>query len=208
MKGIGPCAMALAIGVLATATLSHAQSYPSSPIMLVNPYTAGGPADGLARPLASALGDSLGQQVVILNKPGAATAIAAQHVARAPADGYTLLLSTASAHIVTPALTPKINYDGIRDFAFVAMIASVPNVLVVRSTLPVNDVAALTALAKQKPGTLNYGSVGNGSQPHLAAEMFQQMTGTKLNHIPYKGAAPSNCPTFRRSTNSASRASM
>ena len=182
--------MALVIGVLATATLSHAQSYPSSPIMLVNPYAAGGPADVLARPLASAMGDSLGQQVVILNKPGAATAIAAQHVARAPADGYTLLLSTASAHIVTPALTPKIGYDGIRDFAFVAMIASVPNVLVVRSTLPVNDVEALIALAKQKPGTLNYGSVGNGSQPHLAAEMFQQMTGTKLNHIPYKGAAP------------------
>ena len=135
-------------------------------------------------------GDSLGQQVVILNKPGAATAIAAQQVARAPADGYTLLLSTASAHIVTPALMPKIGYHGIRDFAFVAMIASVPNVLVVCSALPVHDVKELIALAKQKPGTLSYGSVGNGSQPHLAAEMFQQMTGTKLNHIPYKGAAP------------------
>ena len=98
-----------------------------------------------------------------------------------------MLLSTASAHIVTPALTPKIDYDGIRDFAFVAMIASVPNVLVVRSTLPVNDVKELIALAKQKPGTLNYGSVGNGSQPHLAAEMFQHMTGTKLNHIPVQG---------------------
>src|SRR4029079_10861446 len=186
----GACAAALALGALTAATLSHAQSYPSNPIMLVNPYAAGGPADALARPLASAMGDSLGQQVVILNKPGAATRTAAQQVARAPADGYTLLLSTASAHIVTPALTPKIGYDGIRDFAFVAMIASVPNVLVVRSTLPVNDVAALIALAKQKPGALSYGSVGNGSQPHLAAEMFQQMTGTKLNHIPYKGAAP------------------
>ena len=196
MKGIGAwnrvaaCALALALSAAASATPSHAQSYPSSPIMLVNPYAAGGPADALARPLASAMGDSLGQQVVILNKPGAAAAIAAQHVARAPAEGYTLLLSTASAHIVTPALTPKIGYDGMRDFAFVAMIASVPNVLVVRSTLPVNDVKALIALAKQRPGTLNYGSVGNGSQPHLAAEMFQQMTGTKLNHIPYKGAAP------------------
>lgn len=186
----GACAAALALGALTAATLSHAQSYPSNPIMLVNPYAAGGPADALARPLASAMGDSLGQQVVILNKPGAATAIAAQQVARAPADGYTLLLSTASAHIVTPALMPKIGYDGIRDFAFVAMIASVPNVLVVRSALPVNDVKELVALAKQKPGTLSYGSVGNGSQPHLAAEMFQHMTGTKLNHIPYKGAAP------------------
>ena len=187
---MGACAAALALSALTAATLSHAQSYPASPIMLVNPYAAGGPADALARPLASAMGDSLGQQVVILNKPGAATAIAAQQVARAPADGYTLLLSTASAHIVTPALMPKIGYDGIRDFAFVAMIASVPNVLVVRSALPVNDVKELVALAKQKPGTLSYGSVGNGSQPHLAAEMFQQMTGTKLNHIPYKGAAP------------------
>jgi tripartite-type tricarboxylate transporter receptor subunit TctC len=187
---VAACALALALSASATATRSHAQSYPSSPIMLVNPYAAGGPADVLARPLASAMGDSLGQQVVILNKPGAATAIAAQHVARAPADGYTLLLSTASAHIVTPALTPKIGYDGIRDFAFVAMIASVPNVLVVRSTLPVNDVKALIALAKQSPGTLNYGSVGNGSQPHLAAEMFKQMAGVNFTHIPYKGAAP------------------
>jgi tripartite-type tricarboxylate transporter receptor subunit TctC len=144
------------------------------------------------------MGDSLGQQVVILNKPGAATAIAAQQVARAPADGYTLLLS--------PALMPKIGYDGIRDFAFVAMIASVPNVLVVRSALPVHDVKELIALAKQKPGTLSYGSVGNGSQPHLAAEMFQQMTGTKLNHIPYKG--PRRRPPISSPGRSTSPSSM
>jgi tripartite-type tricarboxylate transporter receptor subunit TctC len=182
---------ALVLGALVAATAaSHAQTYPANPIMLVNPYAAGGPADMLARPIAAAMGDILGQQVVILNKPGAATAIAAQQVARAPADGYTLLLSTASAHIVTPALTPKVSYDGLRDFAFVAMIASVPNVLVVRPSLPVTDVKQLVALAREKPGTLNYGSVGNGSQPHLAAEMFQQMTAVKLNHIPYKGAAP------------------
>lgn len=191
MNCIRPCATALVLSALATAsaTVSHAQSYPANPIMLVNPYAAGGPADGLARPIATAMGDSLGQQVVILNKPGAATAIAAQHVARSPADGYTLLLSTASVHVVTPALT-KVNYEGMRDFAFVAMIASVPNVLVVRPTLAASSVQELIALAKQKPGVLTYGSVGNGSQPHLAAEMFQQMTATKLNHIPYKGAAP------------------
>ena len=158
--------------------------------MLVNPYAAGGPADLLARPVAAAMSETLGQQVVMLNKPGAATGIAAQYVARAQPDGYNLLLSTASAHIVTPALVPKIGYDGMRDFAFIAMIASVPNVLVVRATLGVNNVQDLIALAKEKPGALNYGSVGNGSQPHLAAEMFQQMTATKLNHIPYKGAAP------------------
>ncbi len=191
MNCIGLCAGALALSAFTTAgAAACAQSYPSGPIMLVNPYAAGGPADVLARPLAAAMGDILGQQVVILNKPGAATAIAAQHVARAPADGYTLLLSTASAHIVTPLLTPKVGYDGIGDFAFVAMIASVPNVLVVRPTLPVHTVEELVAMAKDKPGALNYGSVGNGSQPHLAAEMFQQMTATKFNHIPYKGAAP------------------
>jgi len=180
---------AAALMLASFVTAAQAQSYPAAPVMLVNPYAAGGPADSLARPLAQAMSEILGQQVVILNKPGAATAIAAQYVARAQPDGLNLLLSTASAHIVTPALT-KVGYDGMRDFAFVAMIASVPNVLVVRPTLGVNSVTELIALAKQKPGTLNYGSVGNGSQPHLAAEMFQQMTATKLNHIPYKGAAP------------------
>jgi tripartite-type tricarboxylate transporter receptor subunit TctC len=182
------CATALVIG--ACATPSHGQTYPAGPITLVNPYAAGGPADGLARPVAAAMADLLGQQVVILNKPGAATAIAALQVARAQADGHTLLLSTASAHIVTPALSRTSLYQGIRDFAFVAMIASVPNVLVVRPPLPAKDVNELVALAKQQPGQLHYGSVGNGSQPHLAAELFQQMTATKLNHIPYKGAAP------------------
>jgi tripartite-type tricarboxylate transporter receptor subunit TctC len=188
-KLLGFC-IAAAAALSAFATAAQAQSYPTSPVMLVNPYAAGGPADVLIRPVASDMSDVLGQQVMILNKPGAATAIAAQTVARAQPDGYTLLLSTASAHIVTPALTPKIGYDGMRDFAFVAMIASVPNVLVVRPNLIVNSVAELVALAKRKPGELTFGSVGQGSQPHLAAELFQQMTGTKLNHIPYKGAAP------------------
>jgi tripartite-type tricarboxylate transporter receptor subunit TctC len=182
--------LSAALVLASLATAAQGQTYPASPVMLVNPYAAGGPADSLARPIASAMSDILGQQVVILNKPGAATGIAAQYVARAQPDGLNLLLSTASAHIVTPALAPKIGYDGMRDFAFVTMIASVPNVLVVRPTLGVNNVQELIALAKQKPGTLNYGSVGNGSQPHLAAELFQQMTATKLNHIPYKGAAP------------------
>jgi tripartite-type tricarboxylate transporter receptor subunit TctC len=180
---------AAALVAAAIATAAHAQTYPTGPVMLINPYAAGGPADGLARPIASAMAELLGQQVVILNKPGAATAIAALQVARGPADGHTLLLSTASTHIVTPALS-KTGYDGIRDFSFIAMVASVPNVLAVRATLPVKSVSELIALAKQKPGTLNYGSVGNGSQTHLAAELFQQMTGTKLSHIPYKGAAP------------------
>ena len=131
----------------------------------------------------------LGQQIVLINKPGGATAIAASAVATAPKDGYTLLMASASSHIVTPLLA-KVNYDGIKDFTFVCMIASVPNVLVVRKDLPAKTMPELVALAKSDPGKLTYASVGNGSQPHLAGELFQQMTGTKLTHVPYKGAAP------------------
>jgi len=178
---------ALAGGVLVTA--AQAQTYPTGPITLVNPYAAGGPADLIVRTLGAAMSDQLGQQIVVLNKPGGATAIAASSVAQAQPDGYTLLLSNASSHIVTPALT-KVSYDGMRDFTFIAMIASVPNVLVVRESLPLKTVPELVAYAKANPGKLNYASVGPGSQPHIAGEMFKQMTGTDITHVPYKGAAP------------------
>ena len=187
MGGVRLLAASLAIGIVATA--ARGQDYPAKPITLVNPYAAGGPADLLARTVAAGMSDLLGQQIVILNKPGGATAIGAQHVATSAPDGYTLLIAGASSHIVTPALT-KLTYDGIKDFAPVAMVANVPNVLVVRPSLPVKSVPELIALAKSKPGTLNYGSVGNGSQPHLAAEMFKQMAGVDFTHLPYKGAAP------------------
>jgi tripartite-type tricarboxylate transporter receptor subunit TctC len=180
-------AASLAMGLVATA--ASGQDYPTKPITLVNPYAAGGPADLLARTVAGGMSELLGQQIVILNKPGGATAIGAAYVASSAPDGYTLLIAGASSHIVTPALS-KLTYDGIKDFAPVAMVANVPNVLVVRASLPVKSVPELVALAKSKPGTLNYCSVGNGSQPHLAAEMFKQMTGTDLTHLPYKGAAP------------------
>jgi tripartite-type tricarboxylate transporter receptor subunit TctC len=178
---------ALAIAMIASA--AYGQDYPSKPITLVNPYAAGGPADLLARTVAAGMGDLLGQQVVILNKPGGATAIGAAFVAGAAPDGHTLLIAGASSHIVTPVLS-KVIYDGIKDFAPVAMVANVPNVLVVRASLPVKSVPELVALAKSKPAALNYGSVGNGSQPHLAAEMFKQMAGVNFTHVPYKGAAP------------------
>jgi len=173
----------------ALATPGSAETYPSGPVTLVNPYAAGGPADVLARTIIPSLSENLGQPIVVLNKPGGATAVAAGFVAAAPPDGQTILMSSASSHIVTPALT-KVGYDGMRDFAFVCMIAAVPNVLVVRSTLAVKTVPELVALAKGAPGKLNYASVGIGSQPHLAAELFRQMTGIELTHVPYKGAAP------------------
>jgi len=178
---------ALAIAMIASA--AYGQDYPVKPITLVNPYAAGGPADLLARTVAAGMGDLLGQQVVILNKPGGATAIGAAFVAAAAPDGHTLLIAGASSHIVTPVLS-KVTYDGIKDFAPVAMVANVPNVLVVRASLPVKSVPELVALAKSRPAALNYGSVGNGSQPHLAAEMFKQMASVNFTHIPYKGAAP------------------
>jgi tripartite-type tricarboxylate transporter receptor subunit TctC len=166
-----------------------AQNFPAGPISLVNPYAAGGPADVLARIIIEPMAVTLGQPVVLVNKPGGATAVAASSVSVAPKDGHTLLMANASSHIVTPLLS-KVTYDGIKDFSFICMIATVNNVLVVREGLPVKSVPELVALAKSKPGALTYASVGNGSQPHLAGELFQQMTDTKLTHVPYRGAAP------------------
>jgi tripartite-type tricarboxylate transporter receptor subunit TctC len=168
---------------------AFAQNFPTGPISLVNPYAAGGPADTLARIIIEPMAATLGQPLVLVNKPGGATAVAASSVAVAPKDGHTLLMANASSHIVTPLLS-KVTYDGIKDFSFICMIATVNNVLVVREGLPAKSVPELVALAKSKPGVLTYASVGNGSQPHLAGELFQQMTQTQLIHVPYRGAAP------------------
>jgi tripartite-type tricarboxylate transporter receptor subunit TctC len=181
--------LAAALAFIGWATAAQAQDYPKSPVTLVNPYAAGGPADLLARTIAGSMSDLLGQQVIILNKPGAATAVGAAHVANAAPDGYTLLIAGASSHIVTPAMT-KVTYEGIKGFALVAMVANVPNVLVVRAALPVNSVPELIAYGKANPGKLNFASVGKGSQPHLAGEMFKQMAGVDMVHVPYSGAAP------------------
>jgi tripartite-type tricarboxylate transporter receptor subunit TctC len=180
-------AAALVLMVLASA--ASAQDYPRGPITLVNPYAAGGPADLLARTVATGMSERLGQQVVILNKPGAATAVGASFVAHAAPDGYTLLIAGASSHIVTPAMS-KVNYEGIRDFALIGMVADVANVLVVRESLPVKTVQELITYAKTNPAKLNFASVGKGSQPHLAGEMFKQMAGVDMVHVPYSGAAP------------------
>jgi len=173
----------------------RAETYPNGPITLVNPYAAGGPADVLARTIITPMADLLGQSVVILNKPGGATAIAAAFVAASAPDGQTVLMSSASSHIVTPALT-KVSYDGMHDFAFVCMIAAVPNVLVVRSGLPVKTVPELVALAKGAPGKLNYASVGIGSPGHIAGELFKLKTGVDIVHVPYKGGGPAVVDTI------------
>ncbi len=166
-----------------------AQAFPSKPIVLINPYAVGGPADQLARVLAKGMGDQLGQPVVVESKAGGGAAIGAAFVAKAPADGYTLLLGTSAAHVVTPAAT-KVTYDGIKDFDFLGIVANVPNVLTVHPSVEAKTLSEFIALAKSQPGKLNYASAGLGSSPHIGMELFKYKTGTSLLHIPYRGAAP------------------
>ncbi|QHE86279.1 Bug family tripartite tricarboxylate transporter substrate binding protein [Hydrogenophaga sp. BPS33] len=182
----------LIAAVLAALPLAHAVAqdhYPSRPIVLVNPYAVGGPADLLGRALAKDLGDALGQPVVVENKAGGGASIGAAFVAKAAPDGYTLLLGTAAAHTVTPTAT-KVPYDGIADFEFVGMVANVPNLLTVHPSVPAKSLKELIALAKAQPGKLSYASAGMGSSPHIGGEMFKHAAGVSLMHVPYRGAAP------------------
>lgn len=182
-------ALGLAAAVTAYGGPSLAQDYPTRPITIVNPYSAGGPADLISRTLAESMTKTLGQPVVVENRPGAATAIAATYVAQTNPDGYTLLIAGSPTHVITPALQ-KVNYKGIEDFAPVATVALVPNVLVVAAKSGIKTVDELVAKAKSAPDAVSFASVGNGSLPHLSAVLFEQRTGTKLVHIPYQGAAP------------------
>lgn len=169
---------------------TYAQSdFPNKPITMVNPYASGGPADILGRELAKRLADVLGQTVVVDNRPGGGASIGAMHVAKSAPDGYTLLLGTAAAHTVTPLAT-KVAYDGVKDFAFIGMVANVPNVLTINPSIKASTLAELISLAKREPGKLSYVSAGMGSSPHIAGEMFKHAAGVTMAHIPYKGAAP------------------
>ncbi|NYE26520.1 Bug family tripartite tricarboxylate transporter substrate binding protein [Pigmentiphaga litoralis] len=184
-------ALSVVAGLIASLAANgvSAQAFPTKPIVLVNPYAAGGPADLIARALAKDLATELGQSVVVENKPGAGASIGAGFVARAEPDGYTLLLGTAAAHVVTP-LIQKVPYDGIQDFAFVALAPTQPNLLVVHPDVKATNVKELIALAKASPGKLNYGSSGAGTSPHLGGEMLKLTAKIDLVHIPYGGAAP------------------
>ncbi|CUJ84167.1 Argininosuccinate lyase [Achromobacter ruhlandii] len=177
-------AVALSIGAA-----SAAAAYPDRPVVLVNPYAAGGPADVVARSLARALEKRLGQPVVVENKPGGGASIGTGFVARAKPDGYTLLLGTSAGHVVTP-LMQKTVYDGVKGFAFCSVVAVQPIMLVVNPSRGIRSVPELIARAKAEPGKLSYGSAGVGGATHLGAELFQQVAGVQLNHIPYAGASP------------------
>ncbi len=172
------------------ANAQTAATYPNKPIRLVVPFTPGGSTDILARAIGQELTKAWGQSVIIDNVPGAGGSIGADRVAKAPADGYTLLMGHIGTLAVNPSLYPKLPYNPVKDFAPVAWVARVPNVLVVNPQVPAKTTAELVALAKAKPGQLNYGSGGNGSAANLATEYFKMQTGTSLLHIPYRGTAP------------------
>ncbi len=160
------------------------------PIRLLVPYAPGGSADVLARSLAEGMRKNLGQVVIVENKPGANTAIAAQALATAPADGTTLLLATAATVVLNPLLSPKLGYEPARDFVAVARVAATPLVLVVKTDAQPKTLADFIAAAKAQPGKYDYGSTGVGSSLHLAGELLQIDTGTQMVHVPYKGSAP------------------
>jgi len=187
---------AVLAAALSAVTLSQipstasAQTYPAKPIRLVVPQAPGGGNDSIARLIGARLSQTLKQQVVVDNRAGAGGLIAAEHVARSPADGYTLLLGNVATLTIIPNVQKNVPYDPFKDFEPVSLIASAPLLVVVHPSLPVTSVKQLVGLAKAKPRELNYASNGVGSSTHLATELFKVMTGTNMTHVPYKGLSP------------------
>jgi tripartite-type tricarboxylate transporter receptor subunit TctC len=173
---------------LAAGTASAA--YPDKPIRLIVPFPAGGATDFMARSLAQKLSERLGQPIVVDNRGGAGGTIGAEAVASAPPDGYTLLFSTMGVLAINPSLYDKLRYDPVKDFVPVSLTHATANLLVVHPSVPAKDVKELIALAKAKPGTLTFGSAGNGTSSHLSGELFKSMAGIDITHVPYKGTGP------------------
>lgn len=189
---IGKALAAIGLAVAGVAAVQPAQAqgtWPDKPIKLVVPYPAGGNADNTARLLATQLSSRLGQQVVVDNRPGGSGTIGAAAVAKAPADGYTLLLD-ATAFTVNPSLYPKLPFDPVKDFAPISLVLQVPLLLVVPASSPLHSVADLAKAARATPGRLTYASAGNGGAQHLAGELLKQGEKISLTHIPYRGGAP------------------
>ena len=188
IRGLQRAALAALLTVCVSG--AWAQAYPTKPIRLVVPFPAGGTTDILAREVGQRLSMTLGQPVVIDNRPGAAGNIGADLVAKSAPDGYTLLMGTVGTHAINASLYAKMPYDHVKDFAPVILVAGVPNVLEVNPALPVNSVADLIKLAKAKPGQINFASSGSGTSIHLSGELFKTMAGVDMTHVPYKGSAP------------------
>lgn len=188
LGGVGR-ALALATALM-TGSHATAADYPDRPITVINPWTAGGPADTVARPILEKLSQRLGKPVVLENRPGANGVIGSSYVARATPDGYTLLFSHVGPITISPALTKNMPYDSVRDFAPITQVVSAPTVLLVRPDLPIHNLKELVDYARANSGKLTYGSVGPGSTSHLAGVILSRMADIELLHVPYKGAAP------------------
>jgi tripartite-type tricarboxylate transporter receptor subunit TctC len=190
MRFVPGCASIFIAAVLLAAAGACAQNYPAKSIRFVVPFPPGGPADILARTIGQSLAEGWGQQVVIDNRAGAGGNIGSELVAKAPPDGYTLLMGFVGTHAINASLYRDMPFDPVRDFEPVALVAMVTIILVVHPSVPVKSVKELIALAKQRPGELTFGSPGNGTPQHLAGELFNTLTGVKMSHVPYKGAVP------------------
>ena len=183
-------AVVLGAGLLASVPAAAQAAYPSKPITMIVPFSAGGTTDILARIVGQALTAELGQSVIIDNRAGAGGNIGGQAAARSPADGYTLFMGTVGTHAINAALYKKMPFDPIKDFAPLTRVANVPNLLVANPAQPFRTVKELVAYAKAHPGQLNFGSSGNGSSIHLSGELFKTMAKVDMQHVPYKGSAP------------------
>ncbi len=187
------CSTVLAAAFAAAAAIpavAQTPAWPAKPIRLVAGFAAGGISDILARVVGARLSEALGQPVLVENRTGAGGTIAADFVARSPADGYTLFLAVTATQSIAPYLYPKLPYNAFTDFAPIALAAVTPVLLVVHPSLPVKNVKDLIAIARARPGELNYGSTGAGALPHLTTELFSLRAGIRMNHVPYKGGAP------------------
>lgn len=190
MNPVTLAAMAgLACGLTLWCARAQAQ-YPNRPIRLIVPYPPGGPTDFVGRAVAAKLTERLGQQMVVDNRPGAGTVIASEMIARAAPDGYNLLFGTGGGTFLAPLILPKVPYDPHKDFAPVAMLVVSPQVLVTHPGVGATTIKELIAVARSKPGQLNFSSVGTGTSPHLGGELLKALAGVDMVHVPYKGTAP------------------
>ena len=175
---------------LASAGSLSAQPYPARPITVVVPAPAGGPTDIVGRQIAQVLGPQLGQNVIVENRGGAGNTIGSDYVAKAKPDGYTLVVGSPSSHAIAPSIYPKLPYDPVKDFSPIIMMVTAPLALVIHPSVPAPNLKAFIALAKARPGQLNFGSGGSGTTSHLTGEYFNLAAGTKVIHVPYKGSGP------------------
>jgi tripartite-type tricarboxylate transporter receptor subunit TctC len=182
-------AAVLAALVVGASAAVHAQTYPTNTVRMVVPFPAGGGVDSMGRIVAQKLTEALGKQVIVDNRAGANGMVGSELVAKAPKDGYTLLMNGAN-FVTTPSLYKKVTYDPLREFDPISLVALAPNVLVAHPSLQAASVKQLIAIARARPGDVNYAGSGSGSTPHLAAELFQHMTRTQMVHVPYRGTGP------------------